>query len=125
LKSVDDEFNPVTVYKIQHPLVDFFNRMQTSFYRENTSLFFYKKKDTYSSFMFWSEIKNIVDKIVLDFGIDDNLRGEFNHETERNEIKDKKWKGRIWNRKSIITVINYDYAEFGLIFKVIFPELKN
>jgi hypothetical protein len=125
LKSFDDEFNPVMVYKVQHPLVDFFNRMQTSFYRESTSLFFYKKKDTYSAFMFWSEIKNIVDKIVLDFGTDDNLRGEFNHEIERQEINDKKWKGRIWKRNSIIIIVNYDYEDFGLILKVNFPELKN
>ena len=125
MKSVDDEFNPVTIYKIQHPIADFFNRMQISFFRESTSLFIYKKQDNYSTFMFWSEIKSIVDKVVLDFGIDDNLKAEFNHEKERNEISAKIWEGRIWRRNSVTIEVLYNYDGFGLALRVTLYDLKN
>ena len=125
MKSVDDEFNPVTIYKIQHPIADFFNRMQISFFTDSTSLFIYKKKDNYSTFLFWTEIKSIVDKVVLDFGIDDNLKAEFNHEKERKDISDKVWQGRIWKRNSVTTEVLYDYDGFGLALRVTLSDLKN
>ncbi len=125
LQSIDDEFNPVAVYKIQYPVVDFFNRMQISYFKEETALFFYKKKDNYSNFMFWTEIENIVNKVVLDFGIDDNLKLEFNGEKEKMEINDKKWDGRIWKRNQINFEIIYNYDDFGLILRVTLFDVKN
>lgn len=125
LKSMDDEFNPVTIYKIQHPIADFFNRMQISHFSDSTSLFIYKKTDNYSTFLFWTEIKSIVNKIVSDLGIDDNLKAEFNPETEQNEISNKVWEGRIWKQYPIITEIIYNYEDFGLALRITLFDLNN
>jgi hypothetical protein len=118
MNSFDDELNPVSVHKINHPLVDYFNRMQISFYNEGTVLFFYKKRENYSDFLFWSELKSIVDKVVFDFGVDDKLRGEFN-EQDIEELKDNNnWQGRTWKRNEITTDIFYNDEPFGLTLRV-------
>lgn len=118
MNSVDDELNPVSVHKINQPLVDYFNRMQISYYNDSTVLSFYKKRDNYSDFMFWREIKSVVDKIVFDFGIDDKMKGDFNEQDKEQLNEGKNWNGRIWKRNEITTDIVYNDEPFGLTLRV-------
>jgi hypothetical protein len=115
-KSIDDKLNTVEIHKITPPLVNFFNRMQTTHFDDSTSLYLYKKQDNYSRSFFWSEIKSIVDKIVFEMGIDDNLKAEFDVEQESSEIIEGKWLGRKWDRGFLITEIIYE--EFGPVLRL-------
>lgn len=118
MNSVDDKLNPATVHKIHHPLVDYFDRMQISYFNDSTVLFFYKKRENYSNFMFWTEIKIVVNKIVLDFGVDDNLNGDFSEQDKEGLRNGNDWKGRMWRRNEIVTEIIYNDEPFGLTLKV-------
>lgn len=118
INSVDDELNPISVHKINSPLVDYFNRMQISYLNDSTVLSFYKKRDNYSDFMFWREIKSVVDKIVFDFGVDDKLKGNFNEQDKEQLKEGNNWNGRIWKRNEITTDIVYNDEPFGLTLRV-------
>ncbi|MCW3085114.1 MAG: hypothetical protein JWP12_2480 [Bacteroidetes bacterium] len=121
LNTVDDEQNPVSLYEIKQPLVDFFDRLQISRYEEYNSLYMYKKIRNYSDFLFWSEIKSVVDKIVANFGIDYNFRKEFD-DFDKEEIVKNEWKGRLWTVNNIVIVVGYDPDTFGLALKFMTPK---
>jgi hypothetical protein len=118
LNSLDDDMNPATVHRISVPLVDYFNRMQISYYKDSRALIFYKKTGNYSNIMFWSEIKSIIDKIVVEFGVDYNLKAEFKIENEKNELLEGKWQGRIWKYDEAIIEIFYNNNSYGLMLKI-------
>ena len=121
LDTVDDEQNPVSVYKIEQPLTDFFDRLQVSKYKDNNSLYIYKKVKNYSDFLFWLEIKSVVDKIVANFGIDYNSRKEFD-DCDKEEIIKNEWRGRVWAINKTVIVIGYDTETFGLALKFMIPK---
>ena len=75
--------------------------------------------------MFWTEIQTIVNKVVLDFGIDDNCKSEFNNDTDQEEIVEKIWQGRIWRRSTVTIEIIYNYDEIGLALRVTLHGVKN
>jgi len=118
MSSVDNELNPATIYKIQYPLVDYFDRMQITYFKNSTGLLFYKKRKNYSNFMFWTEIKSVVDKIVFDFGIDDRLKENFSNQDIEDLKKSNDWKGRIWLRNEFSLEIIYNDEPIGLSLRV-------
>jgi hypothetical protein len=118
VKSVDDELNPVTVHKISYPLVDYFNRMQVTSMQDSTVLFFYKRGQNYSDFMFWTELETVVNKIVKHLGIDDNLKFEFTEEYDKLSLNNNTWKGRSWCIKNSILEIIYSPSPYNLSLRV-------
>ena len=70
------------------------------------------------SFLFWSEIKSVVDKIVANFGIDYNSRKEFD-DYDKEEMDKNEWKGRYWIINNTAIVVGYDSEIFGLALKFI------
>lgn len=117
LDSIDDELNPARVYMIKPIMLDYFNRMQISEYENSTSLIFYKKQGSYSHFLFWTEMEAVVNRIVKEFGTDDNNRKTF-LEIEKKEVLDNNWKGRFWSFRNFDIGMNYIEGPFGLAFKI-------
>lgn len=117
LDSIDDELNPARVYMIKPIMLDYFNRMQISEYENSTSLIFYKKQGNYSHFLFWTEMETVVNRIVKEFGTDDNNRKTF-LEIEKKEVLDNNWKGRFWSFRNFDIGMNYIEGPFGLAFKI-------
>lgn len=117
LNTVDNELNPSRVYKIEPLLLDYFNRMQISEYENSRALIFYKKQGNYSNFLFWTEIKSVVDKFSLQFGKDLNDKLNF-EKSEESDISENKWIGRHWNINNIDLYMNFIDYPFGLTFKI-------
>ncbi|WP_421796338.1 hypothetical protein [Haliscomenobacter sp.] len=117
MDSVDDELNPARVFMIKPLILDYFNRMQISEYGNSTSLIFYKKQGNYSNFLFWTEMETVVNRIVKEFGTDDNNREIF-QEIEKKEVLDNNWKGRFWSFRNFDIGMNYIEEPFGLAFKI-------
>ncbi len=117
LDSVDDEFNPARIHKIEPYFKNFFNRMQISEYENETVLTFYKKHGNYSDFVFWIEMKNVIDIIVRELGTDQSNRSEFLNE-EIEDVDNGNWTGRIWEFGDIIYELDYLKESFGLVFRL-------
>lgn len=117
LNAVDNELNPSRVYKIEPLLLDYFNRMQISEYQNSRALIFYKKQGNYSNFLFWTEIRSVVDKFSLQFGKDMNDNLNFD-KSDESEVSENKWIGRHWKINNIDLYINYIDYPFGLTFKI-------
>jgi len=118
MQSVDNELNPAKIYKLDNFLVDYFNRMQITDNIDNTtSLFFYKRRQNYSNFLFWTEIETVVNKIVNEFGIDLNNRFLFD-EIDKTEIKKNNWNGRFWKNSNMIMKIFEQDEPFGLTLQI-------
>jgi len=117
LDTIDNEKNKVSVHKIDHPLICHFNRMQISYYDYGSVLTFYKKRETYSQFLFWTEVETVINKIVNHFGVDDNLKLEFDNR-DKEDLNNEKWKGRIWKRGNIVSKLAYDDEGFDVKFIV-------
>lgn len=117
LDTLDDELNPVKVYKVEPLLFDYFDRFQFSSYKESIIINFYKKPTNYSEFIFWTELENIVKRFYLELGLDLNLRGEFNS-IEKEEFYEGKWSGRYWNWGGIEYFIKYDSFPLRLNFSI-------
>ncbi len=118
LESVDDELNPATVYKVCPPLADYFTRLQVTHYKESTVLLFYKKANNYSAFLFWDEIRAITNKFSNDYGIDDNLRLNFDPAKEEKEISENVWPGREWKRGQLHTSVFYNTSLNDITFRI-------
>ncbi len=117
LDTIDNELNPSRVYKVEPLLLNYFNRMQISDYENSTALIFYKKQGNYSDFLFWSEITTVIDKFTKEFGTDTNGRKGF-IESEKQEIDNDTWKGRIWHMNNHYFSLKYIELPFGLVFQI-------
>lgn len=120
LDTTDDESNPSKVFQVEPWFLDFFNRLQISNYVESNALIFYKKQGNYSNFMFWTEIKEVVNKLCTDLG-SDSYNKKYFEETDKFEIEHDKWTGKLWNFQEAEIVLNYLEQPFGLTLKI---ELK-
>lgn len=125
LDTVDDELNPTRIFKVEPFLFDFFNRFQVSEYENSTALILYKKQGNYSDFMFWIEIKEVINKFCRELGEDSNNRNYF-EENDKLEIESDQWKGRVWILQNVDLVLNYLEQPFGLTFKIEYkkPDLQ-
>lgn len=117
IDSIDKELNPSKIFKIEPLLLDFFNRLQISEYEDSTALIFYKKQGNYSNFMFWTEIMEVVNKFNSELGADYNNKRCF-EESEKKEIIDNKWVGRLWKIQRTDLALYYNEQPFGLTLKI-------
>lgn len=120
LKStLDDNLNPVEIYKTGHYVFSYFNRLQLTRNPDNSlAIYLYKKNENYSTFYFYEEIKTITNKIVAEFGIDLNLRSDYIREVDTAELKKNKWKGRIWKFGKRTIELNMEESSFGLMLSI-------
>ena len=124
-KKHDRDFNPVDVFKIDNYILNFFNRLQLTHNADSsTSIYLYKKTQNYSQFYFWIEVETIVNKIVKQFGVDVNMRHEFNFSVDKAEIRDNKWKGRHWAFGKVNSSIEWD-KEFGIMLVLHIENTKS
>src|SRR5574344_2065411 len=115
--SIDKELNPSKIFKLEPLLLDFFNRLQISEYEKSTAFYFYKLQGNYSNFMFWTEIMEVVNKFNLELGTDYNNKRCF-EESEKGEIIDNKWVGRLWKIQRTDLALYYNEQPFGLTLKI-------
>lgn len=70
--GIDDKNNNATIFKVEHHLLAYFNRMQITNKSDRDTLHFYKRRKNYSTFMFWTELETITNKISTELGADEN-----------------------------------------------------
>lgn len=121
MDTIDDEFNPAQVFKVEPLLCDYFDRFQLTNFQESIIIHFYKKPSNYSDFIFWTELENIVKRFYVELGTDSYDLGEFN-EIEKNKLKENKWKGRHWAYDKIEYFLNYDPFPLRLNFTIKFNK---
>ena len=113
LEAMDSNNNPSAIYKIEKPIMSFFNRLQLTDYEDYKSIFLFKKGGNFSNFMFWLEFESIINTIVQIFGPDYYGNSSFTKE-ERLEIERNEWKGRTWVGDEFNFTLEYDSNGFGL-----------
>lgn len=116
LNTIDNELNPSSVYKIDYPVISYFNRLQMTDYGEAHTLFLYKKKENYSDFMFWTETEALVNKVVSELGTDNYNRSFFSEE-DKEELRNQTWKGRTWGKAQKFVSLYYADKPFGFSFQ--------
>lgn len=116
----DDKFNPVDIYKIEHYILGYFNRLQITYgiTTNSTSIFIYKNSKNYSSFSFFAEIETVTNKIIKELGIDKNNRLDYVPEIENEEIMKNDWTGRIWQMTNALIQLQMQEAPFGLTLAI-------
>ncbi|MBN8836331.1 MAG: hypothetical protein J0I09_03675 [Sphingobacteriia bacterium] len=115
----DDEFNPVDIYKIDHYVLEYFNRLQVTHNADHSAcIFLYKNSKNYSSFYFFKEIETLTNKIVRQFGVDHYNRFEYKTETENDELMKDEWKGRTWLIQNTLVRLRMCDAPFGLTLTI-------
>jgi hypothetical protein len=106
-KKHDSHFNPIDIYRIDHYVLNSFNRLQITHNIDGSfTLYLYKKNQNYSQFYFWKEIEFIVNSIVGQFGPDLEMRTTIDLASEKTEIRKNEWTGRTWeNGNTKISVV--------------------
>jgi hypothetical protein len=114
-KKYDDHFNPVDVYRIDHYVLNFFDRLQITYEPDGSySIYLYKRNQTYSRFYFWPEVESVVNSIVKQFGTDIRMRRLMDMSKEKTEIREDNWPGRNWVYGNTEVAIVWD-KEFGIM----------
>lgn len=94
-----------TIIKPFHTYLGYFNRIE-SINEDNQSFILLRRKTkNYSYFSFYREYEGIINNAFKLFGYDKNFKGEFNWETEINEINKGVWDGRFWDFDSLTILI--------------------
>jgi hypothetical protein len=121
--TIDEEMNPVDIYKIDHYILSYFNRLQLTRNNDKTvSLYLYKNPKNYSSFYFFKEIETVTNKIIAQFGVDLNARTEYVKDIETQELLDNIWKGRVWQFERTKIELNIKEAPFSLTLSIHLPR---
>ncbi len=119
IHAADDEGNPVMLYEIDTPLLNYFNRIQfTSFGDGSSSLFLYKKPSGLTNLWFWTEISAVVRKLYLQYGMDNNGKSELNLELEIPEIQNQTWLGRTWLSGKVKKQLLFVEGNIGLAYRI-------
>ena len=103
----DDEGKQVEIYKVSPFFLNYFDRLQIGRLEKHEILMFTKKKGNYSSSIFWTEIKEVLNKITTQFGDDESNNGLL-EENEKDEINNLRWDGRFWETNSFNIVVKYE-----------------
>lgn len=113
----DDDFYPVDIYKTDHFILEYFNRLQvTHNIDRSTVIHLYKNSKNYSTFYFFKEIEMVTNKIVKQLGIDQYSRFEYKPEIENDELMKNEWNGRTWQMQNASVELRMIEAPFGLTF---------
>lgn len=113
----DDEMNYANIYKIERFLFDYFNRMQVNQYENSNCVYFYKKRQNYSNFYYWTEVENLICRLVENLEEDLNLRSKLT-DKDKEEINKRNWVGRVWgNEKYRIEFLDQN-EPFGWMLKI-------
>lgn len=80
-------------YNMPFFLFDYFNRIVVFINSNNEQTTFLSQNKPTNFFVNDLEFKNLVDRLIIFFGIDDNQYGNLKYE----ELKEDNWKGRIWS----------------------------
>lgn len=112
----DNEFNPVDIYKIESTALNYFNRLQLTHNVDGSKTIYIYKNQTYnySTFIFFKEIEAVINQLSREFGKDIYGNGQNLTETEREEILNNKWNGRIWKLETALVTLKMREQPFGL-----------
>lgn len=122
MRTQDDEFNPVDIYKFDHYLVNYFNRMQVSYYLNETFLTLYKNPKNYSKSYFFAEISSIVNGVINELGFDYYGKGYYHSEIEDQSLNEGKWNGRLWYVEGVMVTMEMMDYPFGMALKIRLPK---
>jgi len=110
------KYNRITqTIKSSNNYLGHFNKIDVIKQDGNSFIYLYHKVNNYSNFIFYSEIELIINNSIRLFGIDSNLKGEF-EQKEIFEINNNKWEGRTWNfnKYKFLIEINEGTREIGM-----------
>ncbi|MBN8837685.1 MAG: hypothetical protein J0I09_10515 [Sphingobacteriia bacterium] len=113
-----------TTIKPFHNYFGYFNMLENITENNRNYIFLSRKTENYSYFSFYREYQGVINKAVKLFGIDNNLKGEFEWEKEIDEINKKTWKGRTWNLGHITLIIEINSGTEKLSLLILFPETQ-
>ncbi|MDP1801856.1 MAG: hypothetical protein Q8L81_10920 [Bacteroidota bacterium] len=96
---------------LKKKLLNYFNTIMIINSKEKFELATFKKSiENYSDFIYFSEIKLLVDKITRVLGKDLLNKGYYN-EDENKEINEGKWKGRTWDISGFYLILDISNGE--------------
>lgn len=115
----DNHFNPVDIYKTNHYVLNYFNRLQVTHNIDGTnSIHLYKNNKNYSSFFFFKEVESIVNRLTRELGPDRNNRASYIPEIENTELIERRWTGRNWPVGKSNIELDMKESPFGLTLSV-------
>lgn len=94
-----------TVIKPFHTYLGHFNRIESINEDNQNFILLHRKTKNYSYFSFFREYEGIINNAFKLFGYDKDLKGEFQWETEINEIIKGTWDGRFWDLDTMTILI--------------------
>lgn len=94
-----------TVIKPFHTYLGHFNRIESINEDNQNFILLRRKTKNYSYFNFFREYEGIINNAFKLFGYDKDLKGEFQWETEINEINKGTWDGRFWDLDTLTILI--------------------
>lgn len=115
----DDKFNPADIYKMDHYVLNHFNRVQiTHNINGRQILYIYKNSKNLSDFLFFKEIESVTNSLVKEFGHDINFHVEYNPVIENKEVADGSWKGRAWKAENALIELQIKEFPFLLTLSI-------
>ncbi|MCM4164028.1 MULTISPECIES: hypothetical protein [unclassified Arenibacter] len=95
-KSLNFDRHTSTIKPI-HSYLGYFNRIDNLVEEGKNYLYFYRRTKNYSNFSFLREYELVVNSGFRVLGIDQDSRGIFDWDTEKEELVNDKWNGRFWD----------------------------
>ncbi|MBK9721955.1 MAG: hypothetical protein IPO78_10120 [Saprospiraceae bacterium] len=96
-QGLNKNLNEYVLHKLDYPLLCFFNRLQLTYLSNSKFVIqLFKNTKNYSSFIFEWEIAVLVNKLVAEFGIDENGNDFFEPSKEIAKLHEGSWAGRTW-----------------------------
>ena len=118
----DEKFNPVNIYKPDHYILNYFNRLQLTDNIDGTKdLYLYKNSKNYSDFYFFKEVESTTNNLFKEFGPSLNSRTTYIPETETRELAENNWAGRIWKLDNATLELQMMENPFGLTLSIHLP----
>lgn len=118
-QATDSAGNDDILYKLETPLLSYFNRMQVTNYEDNGMiLFLYKEPLQLNNFWFWTEIGSVVDKLSEQYGMDTNGKDHFNWQSDLEEIQTQTWTGRKWLSPNYVKELLFLEGSIGLAYRI-------
>lgn len=118
-KSIKYNRDTTTIKPI-HTYLNYFNILDYIIENNDNCIVLTRQTQNYSDFVFFREYEGVVNRAINLFGIDSNMKGDFNWNVEIAEIKHDSWKGRHWqlNDTEIFLEINEGSRKLSLVLRV-------